>query len=65
MCHYSIPETKNVVLEEMDTLFGGKNHVENGGTLLRVKDAHHADLSPSYVPPNTDKPAESKAQEAN
>ena len=31
---FFIPETKNVILEEMDTLFGGSNHVEKGGDLL-------------------------------
>lgn len=39
-----IPETKQVLLEEMDTKFGGSNHVEKGGDLLGVEDAHHADL---------------------
>lgn len=28
----------------MDTLFGGANHVEKGGDLLHVEDAHHANL---------------------
>ncbi len=32
------------MLEEMDTKFGGSNHVEKGGDLLGVEDAHHADL---------------------
>lgn len=26
----------------MDVLFGGQNHVEKGGDLLHVEDAHHA-----------------------
>lgn len=39
-----IPETKKVSLEEIDTLFGGSNHVEKGGDLLQVEDAHHAHL---------------------
>ena len=46
-----IPETKQVMLEEMDTRFGGSNHVEKGGDLLGVEDAHHADLDtplPNY-----------------
>ena len=30
------------MLEEMDTLFGGANHVEKGGDLLHVEDARHA-----------------------
>lgn len=31
---FCIPETKQVPLEEIDTLFGGQNHVEKGGQLL-------------------------------
>jgi hypothetical protein len=42
--YFFVPETKNVMLEEMDTKFGGANHVEKGGNLLGVEDAHHADL---------------------
>ena len=38
----SIPETKGYMLEEMDTLFGGANHIDKGGDLLAVEDAHHA-----------------------
>jgi hypothetical protein len=41
---FFIPETKKVSLEEMDTLFGGANHVEKGGDLLHVEDAHHANV---------------------
>ena len=41
---YSIPETKRVTLEEMDTLFGGSNHIEKGGDLLHVEDTHHVNL---------------------
>lgn len=29
-------------LEEVDVLFGGANHIEKGGDLLQVEDAHHA-----------------------
>ena len=39
-----IPETKQTMLEEMDAKFGGSNHVEKGGDLLGVEDAHHADM---------------------
>lgn len=39
---FCIPETKKVSLEEIDTLFGGSNHVEKGADLLHVEDAHHA-----------------------
>ncbi|KAK8196627.1 hypothetical protein M8818_006792 [Zalaria obscura] len=41
---FFIPETKKVSLEEIDTLFGGSNHVEKGGDLMGVEDAHHADV---------------------
>lgn len=41
---FFIPETKKVTLEEMDALFGGANHVEKGGDLLHVENAHHANL---------------------
>ncbi len=41
---FFIPETRRIALEEMDTLFGGSNHVEKGGDLLHVEDAHHAQL---------------------
>lgn len=41
---FCIPETKHRSLEEIDVLFGGSNHVEKGGDLLHVEDAHHANL---------------------
>jgi len=40
--YFFVPETKKVQLEEMDTLFGGSNHIEKGGDLLGVEDAFHA-----------------------
>lgn len=39
---FLIPETKGVMLEEMDAVFGGANHVEGGGDMFGVTDAHHA-----------------------
>ena len=41
---FCVPETKKISLEEIDVLFGGSNHVEKGGDLLHIEDAHHADL---------------------
>lgn len=43
--YFFIPETKNVMLEEMDARFGGTNHVEKGGDIMGVEDAHHADAA--------------------
>jgi hypothetical protein len=31
---YCVPETRNVALEEMDVLFGGSNHVQQGENLI-------------------------------
>ena len=39
---FCIPETRKISLEEIDTLFGGSNHVERGGDLMGVEDAWHA-----------------------
>lgn len=39
-----VPETRKVLLEEMDTRFGGQNHVVKGSDLMGVEDAHHADF---------------------
>ncbi|KAI7237596.1 general substrate transporter [Hortaea werneckii] len=41
--YFFVPETKKVLLEEMDDKFGGVNHVEKGGDLMGVEDARHAD----------------------
>ncbi|KAI5361234.1 Putative major facilitator, sugar transporter, major facilitator superfamily [Septoria linicola] len=41
---FFIPETRKVLLEEMDSKFGGSNHVEKGGNLMGVTDAHHAEI---------------------
>jgi len=43
--YFFIPETRNVMLEEMDAKFGGTNHVEKGGDIMGVEDAHHADAA--------------------
>jgi len=42
--YFCIPETRKVRLEEIDTLFGGANHVDKGGNLMGIEDAHHADI---------------------
>lgn len=31
---FIVPETKQVKLEEMDTLFGGQNHIEKGANIM-------------------------------
>lgn len=41
--YFFIPETKGVMLEEMDAVFGGANHVNEGGNLMGIDDAHHAE----------------------
>ncbi|KAJ2971693.1 hypothetical protein NUW58_g9345 [Xylaria curta] len=40
---FFIPETKQVRLEEMDTLFGGQNHVEKGGQMLDAAEVPHGE----------------------
>ncbi|KAH9987440.1 general substrate transporter [Xylariaceae sp. FL0662B] len=44
---FCIPETMKVPLEEIDVLFGGQNHVEKGGQMLNLPDAHHVDMRKS------------------
>ncbi|PVH81735.1 general substrate transporter [Cadophora sp. DSE1049] len=39
---FLIPETKQRSLEEMDVLFGGANHVEQGAEMMGVKDPRHS-----------------------
>jgi sugar porter (SP) family MFS transporter len=58
--HFLIPETRQVTLEEMDTLFGGSDHVEKGADLLHIENAHHANVGD-----NKDDSVSSKAAEAN
>lgn len=41
---FFIPETRKVMLEEIDQLFGGANHVDNGGKMMGIDDAHHANM---------------------
>ncbi|KAI0899849.1 general substrate transporter [Annulohypoxylon nitens] len=41
---FCIPETMKVPLEEIDTLFGGQNHVEKGGQMLNATSANDANL---------------------
>ena len=43
--YFFVPETKGVMLEEMDAKFGGVNHVDKGSDLLGMDDAHHADAT--------------------
>jgi len=31
---FIVPETRQIKLEEMDTLFGGANHIEKGANLM-------------------------------
>jgi hypothetical protein len=60
---FFIPETKKVSLEEIDVLFGGANHVENGGDILGVKNAHHANLTERIESKTEDKVTANEVQE--
>jgi hypothetical protein len=51
---FLVPETRNIMLEEMDVLFGGVNHVEKGGAQLGVEDAHHAHVEDRGLEMNDD-----------
>lgn len=44
-----VPETKKVSLEEIDTLFGGTNHVEKGGEMMGIEDSHHAKMETIHI----------------
>ncbi|KAF2472124.1 sugar transporter [Lindgomyces ingoldianus] len=44
-----LPETKKVCLEEIDTLFGGTNHVEKGAEIVGAEDPHHARLESIHI----------------
>jgi len=44
----------------MDVLFGGSNHIEKGGNLLHVENAHHANITG----PNDDLIRETEAPRA-
>jgi hypothetical protein len=35
---FCVPETRNIPLEEIDVLFGGSNHVEQGVDLIDMRD---------------------------
>ncbi|KAF7197064.1 putative quinate permease [Pseudocercospora fuligena] len=51
---FFIPETRKTLLEEMDTKFGGSNHVEKGGDLLGVQDSHHAEIELDHKAPTSE-----------
>lgn len=38
----------------MDVLFGGNNHVEKGGDLLHIEDAHHANVGIDNIDRNVE-----------
>ncbi|KAF4980682.1 hypothetical protein FZEAL_3350 [Fusarium zealandicum] len=47
--YFFIPETKQVPLEEMDTLFGGASHAGKGGDMLEEKITEHGATHTSGV----------------
>ncbi|GAB7348493.1 hypothetical protein MBLNU459_g6899t1 [Dothideomycetes sp. NU459] len=61
--YFFIPETRRVMLEEIDTLFGGNNHVEKGGDLLGIDDAHHAEVGGHSMINTNDKLGSQHVQE--
>ena len=42
------------MLEEMDVLFGGVNHVEKGGAQMGLEDTHHAHVEHGGMEMNDD-----------
>lgn len=38
---FAVPETKQIPLEQMDTLFGGVDKVEKGAVILEEKERAH------------------------
>ena len=44
---FFIPETKQVKLEEIDTLFGGANHIEKGATILGLESRNPSMVAPA------------------
>jgi hypothetical protein len=47
--YFFLPETKKVAIEEIDTLFGGANHVEKGADIVGAEDPHHAKLETVHI----------------
>lgn len=50
-----------MLLEEMDTKFGGSNHVEKGGDLMGIGDAHHAEIDLDKKQPDAEHVQEVKS----
>jgi hypothetical protein len=52
---FFLPETKQISMEEIDTLFGGANHIEQGAKMVgNEEDPHHAHLDNQTVELNDD-----------